>query len=387
MSDAADRQHSRDETLRLFLCGDVMPGRGIDQILPTPSSPELYEPYVRDARDYVALAETRSGAIARPVHHAYIWGDALAEFAEQAPDLRLVNLETSVTTSPQPWPDKGIHYRMHPANVPCLTAAGLDCCVLANNHVLDWGYGDLSETLSALREAGIATVGAGENLAEAQQPAVFELPGGGRLLVFAFADASSGVPSAWAATPTRAGVNLLPDLSGATAKQVAARVAALKRPGDLAIASIHWGRNWGYQIPVAQQDFAHALIDHGRIDLVHGHSAHHPRPIEVYGGRLILYGCGDFLNDYEGISGHEAFRSDLVLMYFPLLHRNDGRLLSLTMRPLQLRRLRLQRAEPDDVRWLAALLSQASSVFGTTVVLQGDGRLALQWQPASPAQP
>lgn len=51
MSDAADRQHSRDETLRLFLCGDVMPGRGIDQILPTPSSPELYEPYVRDARD------------------------------------------------------------------------------------------------------------------------------------------------------------------------------------------------------------------------------------------------------------------------------------------------------------------------------------------------
>ncbi len=79
MSDAADRQHSRDETLRLFLCGDVMPGRGIDQILPTPSSPELYEPYVRDARDYVALAETRSGAIARPVHHAYIWGDALAE--------------------------------------------------------------------------------------------------------------------------------------------------------------------------------------------------------------------------------------------------------------------------------------------------------------------
>lgn len=386
MFDAADRLRSRDETLRLFLCGDVMPGRGIDQILPSPSSPELYEPYIRDARDYVALAETKNGAIARPVDHAYIWGDALPEFAEQAPDLRLVNLETSVTTSPQPWPDKGIHYRMHPANVPCLTAAGLDCCVLANNHVLDWGYGGLSETLSALREAGITTGGAGENLAAAQQPAVFELPGGGRLLVFAFADVSSGVPSAWAATPTRAGVNLLPDLSAATAKQVAGRVAALKRQGDLAIASIHWGSNWGYQVPVMQRNFAHALIDHGLIDLVHGHSSHHPRPIEVYRGRLILYGCGDFLNDYEGISGHEAFRSDLVLMYFPLLHRNDGRLLSLTMRPLQLRRLRLQRAEPDDVRWLAALLSQASSVFGITVALQNDGRLALQWQPENTAR-
>ena len=39
----------------------------------------------------------------------------------------------------------------------------------------------------------------------------------------------------------------------------------------------------------------------GGIDVVHGHSSHHPRPIEVYQRRLILYGCGDFIDDYEGI--------------------------------------------------------------------------------------
>ena len=49
------------------------------------------------------------------------------------------------------WPDKGINYCMHPANVDCLTAAHIDCCVLANNHVLDWGREGLEETLRVLR--------------------------------------------------------------------------------------------------------------------------------------------------------------------------------------------------------------------------------------------
>jgi hypothetical protein len=43
-----------------------------------------------------------------------------------------------------------INYRMSPENAPCLTAAGLDCCVLANNHVLDWGPAGLIETLDVL---------------------------------------------------------------------------------------------------------------------------------------------------------------------------------------------------------------------------------------------
>ena len=45
------------DSITLFLCGDVMLGRGIDQILPHPSSPVLHEPYVRDARRYLELAE------------------------------------------------------------------------------------------------------------------------------------------------------------------------------------------------------------------------------------------------------------------------------------------------------------------------------------------
>ncbi|HEX9877896.1 MAG TPA: CapA family protein, partial [Gammaproteobacteria bacterium] len=146
----------------LMLCGDVMLGRGIDQILPHPSSPVLYEGYVRSALDYVALAERTNGPIPRAVPFSYVWGDALDELDRRKPDLRIINLETAVTRSDRP-ELKGINYRMNPANLPCVGAAGIDCCVLANNHVLDWGREGLLETLDAVKQAGIKTAGAGRD--------------------------------------------------------------------------------------------------------------------------------------------------------------------------------------------------------------------------------
>jgi poly-gamma-glutamate capsule biosynthesis protein CapA/YwtB (metallophosphatase superfamily) len=127
------------ESLTLFLCGDVMLGRGIDQILPHPGDPLLRELYVGSAITYVQLAEQVNGPIPAPVDFGYVWGDALDELRRAAPQARIINLETSVTKSRDYMP-KGINYKMNPENVACLTAAGVDCCVLANNHVLDFGY-------------------------------------------------------------------------------------------------------------------------------------------------------------------------------------------------------------------------------------------------------
>src|SRR5207248_5995412 len=66
-----------DIAVKLFLCGDVMTGRGIDQALPHSVNPVLYERYIRDAHAYVELAEAANGPIPRPVGFDYIWGDAL----------------------------------------------------------------------------------------------------------------------------------------------------------------------------------------------------------------------------------------------------------------------------------------------------------------------
>lgn len=193
--------------ITLFLCGDVMTGRGIDQILPHPGKPHIFESYMRSALGYVELAEEVNGRIRHPVDFAYIWGDAMGAFQRAAPDLRIINLETAVTTSEDAWPNKGIHYRMHPANLPCLTAADINCCILANNHVMDWGYKGLAETLDSLHRAGIGTCGAGRDAAEAAGPAILNIPDKGRVLVFAWGTEDSGVPREWAADVSRPGVN------------------------------------------------------------------------------------------------------------------------------------------------------------------------------------
>ncbi|MDH5558162.1 MAG: CapA family protein, partial [Alphaproteobacteria bacterium] len=234
--------------LTLFLCGDVMTGRGIDQVLPHPNPPHLMEPFMTSALQYVDIAERANGPIAKPVAFPYIWGEALAELDRVRPDLRIVNLETAVTTSEDCQP-KGINYRMHPKNISCLNAAGIDCCLLGNNHVLDWGRAGLLETLASLEAAGIKTAGAGRDLKQAEEPAILEVPGKGRVIVYSFGDVSSGVPRSWAASADRPGVNLLSDLSERTAVRIAGQVKRVKRSGDVAVASIHWGGNWGYEIP------------------------------------------------------------------------------------------------------------------------------------------
>ena len=158
--------------ITLFLSGDVMLGRAIDQILPYHADPVLYEDYIRDARDYVRLAEEANGPVAQPVSCHYIWGDALDELAAIRPDARIINLETSITERGSPWKGKYIHYRMHPQNAACLKTASIDIALLANNHVLDWGYTGLADTLSVLEHAGISSAGAGRHLQAASRPAI-----------------------------------------------------------------------------------------------------------------------------------------------------------------------------------------------------------------------
>lgn len=367
------------DTVTLFVAGDVMTGRGIDQVLPNPGDPQIFEAYSRSARDYVQLAERANGPIPRSVDFTWIWGDALAALEAAAPDVRIINLETAVTRSGSPWLDKGIQYRMHPDNIPCLTAAAIDCCVLANNHVLDWGYAGLEETLASLAEAGLPTVGAGLDRTAAQAPAVLALPGRGRVLVYAGGLQSSGIPAKWAATREQSGLNLLPDLSEQTVCGIAHGVRAHKRPGDVVVVSLHWGGNWGYTIPAAHTRFAHALIDEADVDLVHGHSSHHPLGLEVYRGRPILYGCGDLINDYEGIRGYGEYRTELALLYLVTLDRARGELVSLEMVPLRRNRFRLERAARDDVDWLSKTLDRESRLLGAQVTRSENMTLQLAW--------
>ena len=367
-----------NDAVTLFLAGDVMTGRGIDQILPHPGDDRLHEGWLKSARDYVRLAERANGPVPNPVAFDYVWGSALAELDRRKPDARIVNLETAVTTSTDYEP-KGINYRMSPANMPAITAAGIDCCVLANNHVLDWGTAGLLDTLTVLGGAGVRRAGAGCCPTDAAAPAVLATAKEARVLVFAFASTCSGVPRDWAAGTGKPGVNVLPSLAVQHAERLAQDILAVRRPHDLVVASVHWGPNWGYEIPDAQRRFAHHLIDAGAVDLVHGHSAHHFKAIEVYRNKAILYGCGDFIDDYEGIAGYEEFRDDLVLMYLPRIGAADGTLATLEMVPFQIRNMRLNPVSAPDRAWLLQRLNRECARFGTYAAVGADGMLRLHW--------
>ncbi|WP_245583694.1 CapA family protein [Salinimicrobium xinjiangense] len=357
------------ETLKLFLAGDVMTGRGIDQALRYSVEPVLYESYVKDARDYLFLAERKNGDLNVPVSYRYIWGDALKIWRERDPHLKLINLETSITTNDEPWPQKGIHYRMHPKNTELLSVADINHCSLANNHVLDWGRKGLAETMKTLEDSKIAFSGVGKNAREAAEPSVFKIKDK-RILIYSYGSPGSGIPQNWAAKKERSGVNFLPAFDEEQVKEIEVDIARNKEEGDIVIFSIHWGPNWGFNVPSSHRDFAHALIDQAGVDLIFGHSSHHPMGMEVYNNKLIIYGAGDFINDYEGISGHEKYRGELSLMYFPELDLASGDLLKLEMVPMEIKRLSLHKAIRKDAAWLQEVLDRESKKFGLEIGLK-----------------
>lgn len=357
--------------LRIFLSGDVMTGRGIDQILTHPAEPQIYESYIQDARDYVLLAERINGKIPRLIKGNYLWNDALKELEHRQPDVSLINLETSITSDGIPSIDKGIQYRMHPKNIDALTAAKIHVCSLANNHILDWGVNGLCETLETLNKEGIAHAGAGQNIQQAQAPAILSTPKTlGKILIFSMGTSSSGIPKDWCATATQSGVWLLNDLSTETVKQIKKTIEYYRRPGDFCIISIHWGGNWVDQIPLQHQAFAHELIDTIGVNLIHGHSSHHPIGVELYKNTPILYGCGDLINDYEGITNHKEFNSNLSLMYFLEFDIPDLKFKQLELIPFERKKFKLHYANDGDCQSLLNALQKQSRPFNTDFKLE-----------------
>ena len=85
------------------------------------------------------------------------------------------------------------------------------------------------------------------------------------------------------------------------------------------------------------------------------------------------------ITDMAGISGYEAFRDDLALLYFVTMDPCTGTLRRLAMVPMQIKRFRLQHVTTADARWLRDMLQREGGKFGTGVELHADNTLTLQW--------
>ncbi|KAL9097677.1 MAG: hypothetical protein Q9165_000003 [Trypethelium subeluteriae] len=203
---------------------------------------------------------------------------------------------------------------MHPANIEALKVAQIDYASLANNHTLDFGEVGLAETVKTLRSAGIHSAGAGLTSEEAQRPAKLSIQASLRhndqdhtIDVFSASDH----PEDWARVPN---FHLI-DYSTAAKRHLRRIIDQSNKSSasSLKIFSVHWGPNYSWKPSEEIRDLAHFLIDECGIDIVHGHSPHHVQGIERYKpGKIIIYGCGDFVDDYALTPG---YRNDLSAVW------------------------------------------------------------------------
>lgn len=270
-----------------------MLGRLIDQALPE----QVDEP---EEASVVRRLKQHSPDLRRYTH-ASPWGTSLPLL--QAASLNLINLETAVTSSSARWPDKVFNYRMHPSNLQVLEAGNIHYVTLANNHTLDFSHPGLRDTVSHVRASGIAFAGAGHSRVEALRPATLPL-GSRQLQIWAGSDH----PGDWSAVSEFH----LVDYSEQTKRRLRGLISAEPRDGGLRIFSIHWGPNYAWQPAREIIGMAHFLVDECGIDIIHGHSSHHVQGVELYHGSLIIYGCGDFVDDYALVPSH---RNDLSAVW------------------------------------------------------------------------
>ena len=291
------------------------------------------------------------------------WGEALEVL--RGADCVLCNLECVLADRGSPWPGKLFTFRSDARNVRVLQAAGVKAVSLANNHVLDFGDAALLECLSVLDRAGIARAGAGRDAAEAQRPARWT-SAGVRVGLVAFTD---NEPE-WEAGPDRPGVFYAPvdpeDVRFQTVREV---TRALAGQVDRVVVSAHWGPNWGRRPPPEHRAAARLLAEAGA-DVVWGHSPHVVRGVEFVGGCVVLYSCGDFVDDY---AVDEVERNDWS---FAFLLDSPSR--TLTLVPTVIRNFRVELARGEERRALCARMRGLCEELGTRVEETREG---LRLQP------
>jgi poly-gamma-glutamate capsule biosynthesis protein CapA/YwtB (metallophosphatase superfamily) len=320
-------------TVTLAFLGDVMLGRLVNEEIPN-RPPESF------------------------------WGTALPVLRQA--DGVFANLECAVTARTQPWSRtrKVFHFRAGPAAIQVLTAANVRCVGLANNHTLDFETEGLLDTLDHLDAVGIEHAGAGRNLREAKEPALVDL-GGFKVGVIALTDneppfaGTADRPGTWYTEIGTDAKTLAP------IEELATRLKDLG--ADLVVLSVHWGPNMIEAPPPRFRRFAQAVIERG-VDLLHGHSAHIFQAVEPRGRRLILYDCGDFLDDY---AVDPVLRNDRSFIFLVEADRRGP--LRLRLLPVRLTFARVDLATGEEAEAIRARMRRLCEPFGTELEATDEG--------------
>jgi poly-gamma-glutamate capsule biosynthesis protein CapA/YwtB (metallophosphatase superfamily) len=319
--------------VRLGLAGDTMLGRGVADQLQRDRDWELFSP------ELVAAAREA--------------------------DAVLLNLECAVSVQGERWPDprKPFFFRAPPRAVDALVELGVRCVTLGNNHALDYGPVALLDTLDHLGAAGIAAVGAGQDVTSARRPAVLEV-GALRIGVVGVTDH----PADFAAGDDRPGVAYADLRHGGVPAWLSTTVRELADVVDLVLAMPHWGPNMN-RAPLPYVRRAADAVCEAGARVVAGHSAHVFQGV----GGSVLFDLGDFVDDY---AVDRVLRNDVGLFFLLDVDRQGP--LRLEALPLTLDFCRTRLADAEDAAWARHRFRSACAELGTEVGIEA-GRLVITW--------
>ncbi|MFT4127418.1 MAG: CapA family protein [Gordonia sp. (in: high G+C Gram-positive bacteria)] len=192
-------------------------------------------------------------------------------------DLTVANFEVALTRrSAKRYKGEGEVYHFHgdPALARTLPAGGIDVVTVANNHTYDYGQAGFTDTLAALRAAGIEYFGTGDE-------------GEGSSYDYDNLTTVKGVTfgfvgyQAWLDTPQMR-------------RKLVGDIRSLRARGaDVVIPFMHWGIESEHTPYGVQTALGHLAIDAGA-DLVVGTHPHVIQSMEIYRGKLIAYSFGNF---------------------------------------------------------------------------------------------
>lgn len=300
--------------MQVLFAGDVMLGRLVNQVLAN-------------------------------AQFTYVWGDTI-DIIKKA-DFSLINLECPISSKGKKWNKtfKVFHFRANLDAIQTLNCASIDYVSLANNHILDYDVEALLDTLDILDKNNISYSGAGRNLKEAMKPAIIERqlkPTNNNSCYNVYNKEVNNIDNKntiriglisltdnepeWEAKDDLAGINYIPTTlaSDRYYNRLQNEIENAKKQSDLVIVSSHVGPHFR-EIPSTKYvNFAHKIIDFGA-DIYWGHSNHMPQGIELYkhnnNTKIILYDCGDFIDDYAIDSNYRNDLSFIFLLHF-LMDKN-----------------------------------------------------------------
>ena len=244
-----------DKTIRLLIAGDFCP----------------------NGRVATMLCSSERGTIFRDIKPLVTSCDA-----------GIVNLECPVVQRvAQPIVKEGPHLKTDSEAVELLKESGFSMVTLANNHIKDFGSEGIVDTIEALDKVGIAHVGAGKDLKEAERVYYFECKGK-RVAIINCCEHEFSIASEQAA-----GANPLNPIQQWHAIQEA------KQKADFVVVIVHGGHEH-YSLPSPRMQETYRFFVDAGSDAVINHHQHCLSGFETYKGKPIFYGLGNFCFDWEG---------------------------------------------------------------------------------------